>query len=149
VRIDHGLEIRVNRRAHGEALLNQVFARPEDFRRGDDGKLPERSGRCAVMLDVLGTERSAALGVPVGALFARIILIKPTLLASVGVDIDQYHANHASFPQETTMDQFFDEAQWESYRQLGLRAGVRVFTADGMPGYPEKLWQVCMDGLPV
>ena len=148
VRIDHGLEIRVHKRAHGEALLNQVFARPEDFRRGEDGQLPARDGRCAVMLDVLGTDRSAELGVAPGALFARIILVKPTLLAHVGVDIEQYQAGHACFPQETTMDQFFDEAQWESYRQLGLRIGQRVFTADGMPGYPEKLWQVCMDGLP-
>lgn len=149
VRIDHGLEIRVHKRAHGEALLNQVFARPEDFKRGEDGKLPERSGRCAIMLDVVGTERSADRGVAPGALFARIILIKPTLLAHVGVDIEQYHDTHPRFPQETTMDQFFDEAQWESYRQLGLRIGQRVFTADGMPGYPEKLWQVVMDGLPV
>ncbi len=148
VRIDHGLEIRVHKRAHGEALLNQVFARPEDFKRGADGLLPERSGRCAIMLDVLGTERSADRGVAPGALFARIILIKPTLLAHVGVDIEQYHDTHERFPQETTMDQFFDEAQWESYRQLGLRIGQRVFTADGMPGYPEKLWQVVMDGLP-
>lgn len=148
VRIDHGLEMRVHKRAHGEALLNQVFARPEDFKRGADGKLPERSGRCAIMLDVLGTERSADRGVAPGALFARIILVKPTLLAHVGVDIEQYHDTHERFPQETTMDQFFDEAQWESYRQLGLRIGQRVFTADGMPGYPEKLWQVVMDGLP-
>lgn len=148
VRIDHGLEISVHKRAHGEALLNQVFARPEDFRRGPDGQLPERDGRCAIMLDVRGTARSAAQGVAPGALFARIILIKPTMLAHVGVDIDQYQAGHASFPQETTIDQFFDEAQWESYRQLGLRVGQRVFTADGMPGYPEKLWQVCMEDLP-
>lgn len=148
VRIDHGLEIRVHKRAHGEALLNQVFARPEDFKRGTDGKLPERSGRCAIMLDVLGTERSADRGVAPGALFARIILVKPTLLAHMGVDIEQYQDTHKCFPQETTMDQFFDEAQWESYRQLGLRIGQRVFTADGMPGYPEKLWQVVMDGLP-
>lgn len=148
VRIDHGLEIRVHPHAHGAALLNQVFARPEAFRRRADGQLPDLEGRCAVMLDVRGTERSVSQGVPAGALFARIILIKPTLLANAGVDIAQYQAGHARFPQETTMDQFFDEAQWESYRQLGLRIGQRVFTADGMAGYPAQLWRVALDGLP-
>ena len=148
VRIDHGLEIRVNARAPGEALLNQVFARPEDFKRGEDGKLPERDGKCAVLLDVVGTERSAAQGVKPDALFARIILIKPRLLAHAGVDLDEYQSGHDSFPQETTMDQFFDEAQWESYRQLGLRVCKRVFTGDDTSGYADKLWQVCLDGLP-
>jgi hypothetical protein len=148
VRIDHGLEIRVNNRAPGEALLNQVFTRPDHFKRGADGKLPERDGRCAILLDVRGTERSVSQGVQAGELFARIILIKPTLLDHMGADIDEYQSKQPSFPQETTMDQFFDEAQWESYRQLGLRMAQRVFTADGMPGYPEKFWQVCLDGLP-
>lgn len=148
VRIDHGLEIRTHSHAHGAALLKQVFARPEDFKRRADGTLPDRNGRCAVMLDVVGTDRSVDRGVQPDELFARIILIKPSLLAHVSVDIEQYHDMHDSFPQETTMDQFFDEAQWESYRQLGLRIGQRVFTADGMPGYPQRLWQVCMQGLP-
>jgi hypothetical protein len=148
VRIDHGLEIKVNQRAPGESLLNQVFARPEDFKRGRDGNLPERDGKCAILLDVVGTERSAAQGVAPGALFARIILIKPRLLARASVDLDEYQSGQNSFPQETTMDQFFDEAQWESYRQLGLRLCRRVFTADGMPGYTETFWRVCMDGLP-
>jgi hypothetical protein len=152
VRIDHGLEIKVNAQAPGAALLNQVFARPEDFKRGPDGKLPARDGKCAILLDVVGTERSAALAtanrVAAGELFARIILIKPRLLAQASVDLDEYQSGQNSFPQETTMDQFFDEAQWESYRQLGLRLSRRVFTADGMPGYPEALWHMCMDGLP-
>ncbi|MFT3857556.1 MAG: hypothetical protein QM742_08695 [Aquabacterium sp.] len=148
VRIDHGLEIRVNRRAPREALLNEVFARPEDFQRDAEGKLPERNGKCAILLDVVGTERSIVRSVQPGALLTRILLIKPTLLLHPGVDIDQYHATHGCFPQETTMDQFFDEAQWESYRQLGLRLAQRVFTADGMPGYPERLWPTLLDGLP-
>ncbi|WP_216360658.1 hypothetical protein, partial [Enterococcus faecium] len=108
VRIDHGLEIRTHSHAHGTALLKQVFARPEDFKRRADGTLPDRNGRCAVMLDVVGTDRSVDRGVQSDELFARIILIKPSLLAHVSVDIEQYHDMHDSFPQETTMDQFFD-----------------------------------------
>ena len=35
------------------------------------------------------------------------------------------------FPQETTADQFFDEAQWESYRKLGLVIGTLIFEERG------------------
>ena len=35
------------------------------------------------------------------------------------VDLLEYHTSHPNFPHETTVDQFFDEAQWESYRRLG------------------------------
>lgn len=55
------------------------------------------------------------------------VYIKPTLLGSEPADLVEYHENHPSFPHETTIDQFFEEAQWESYRKLGLEIGSRVF----------------------
>jgi hypothetical protein len=39
-------------------------------------------------------------------------------------DVRQYGAMHPAFPQEGTADQFFDEAQWESYRALGVAIGA-------------------------
>ena len=33
--------------------------------------------------------------------------------------MQQYHGQYQEFPHEGTADQFFDEAQWESYRSLG------------------------------
>lgn len=48
-----------------------------------------------------------------------ILFVKPTLTGDEPVDVLQYAASHGAFPQETTADQFFDEAQWESYRKLG------------------------------
>lgn len=149
VRIDQGLEVRVNAHAIRATLLSQVFAHPDDFRRRPDGTLPDLGNRCAVMLDVIGTQRSAAQGVAPGALHARIILIKPRLIQAATVDVDEYQATHSAFPQETTMDQFFDEAQWESYRQLGMRCGSMVFTGNGTPGYPAALWNLVLAGLPV
>lgn len=149
VRIDHGLEITVNTDAtEAGSPLREVFTRPEWMRRGADGKLPEPDGRCAVLLDVRGTERSVAMGVDAGALHARIILIKPRLIDGLTVDLMQYSQTHPSFPQETTMDQFFDEAQWESYRQLGLRVGQRVFEGDGSDAYREALWARVLHDLP-
>jgi hypothetical protein len=39
-----------------------------------------------------------------------------------------YHSAHPDFPQQTTVEQFFDEAQWESYRRLGQHIAERVFS---------------------
>jgi hypothetical protein len=52
-----------------------------------------------------------------------IIYIKPVLTGDEPIDVSRYAAAHKDpknpFPQQSTMDQFFDEAQFESYRQLG------------------------------
>ena len=45
-------------------------------------------------------------------------MFKQTLLGDEPADISHYHKSHPDFPQQTTADQFFDEAQWESYRCL-------------------------------
>jgi hypothetical protein len=49
-----------------------------------------------------------------------LILVKPGLSGDEPVDLMSYSAAHRSFPQESTVDQVFDEAQWESYRKLGV-----------------------------
>ncbi len=56
-----------------------------------------------------------------------LLYIKPTLTGDEPVDVLQYHTTHPAFPQEPTADQFFDEAQWESYRRLGDHIAERVF----------------------
>jgi hypothetical protein len=48
-----------------------------------------------------------------------LLYIKPTLTGREPIDILEYHTSHPDFPHEPTVDQFFDEAQWESYRRLG------------------------------
>lgn len=48
-----------------------------------------------------------------------IIWMKPRIYDGVTQDVVGYRNNHPHFPQETTGDQFFDEAQWESYRAMG------------------------------
>jgi hypothetical protein len=64
----------------------------------------------------------------------RLLYIKPTLLGRESADLVHYHARHADFPQETTADQFFDEAQWESYRKLGAHIGHLLFEAEPQQG---------------
>ena len=56
-----------------------------------------------------------------------LLLVKAGAAGRVPVDIANYVATSATFPNETTADQFFDEAQWESYRKLGELLGERIF----------------------
>ena len=58
-----------------------------------------------------------------------LVYLKATLTGDEPSDVIQYHRSHADFPQETTADQFFDEAQWESYRRLGEHIADAVLTA--------------------
>ena len=56
-----------------------------------------------------------------------LLLFKPTLVGDEPVDVRQYHTRNGDFPHETTGDQFYDEAQWEAYRRLGLHAARNAF----------------------
>jgi hypothetical protein len=49
----------------------------------------------------------------------ELLFIKPTLNGSEPPDIRAYAASHQTFPHEATANQFFNEAQFESYRHLG------------------------------
>ena len=55
-----------------------------------------------------------------------LLYIKATLTGDEPADLLQYHKSHPRFPQEPTMNQFFDEAQWESYRRLGEHIGLKL-----------------------
>ena len=55
-----------------------------------------------------------------------LILAKPTLVGDEPSDVMNYATTHEAFPQEPTSDQFFDEAQWESYRKLGQHVGMKL-----------------------
>jgi Patatin-like phospholipase len=48
-----------------------------------------------------------------------VIWIKPSLLRGDPAEVIQYGLENQVFPQQTTADQWFDEAQFESYRRLG------------------------------
>jgi len=53
---------------------------------------------------------------------AVLLYFKPTLTGDEPCDITQYRTRNEAFPHESTGDQFYDEAQWESYRRLGEHA---------------------------
>ena len=49
-----------------------------------------------------------------------LVWIKPSLLKTDPAEVRQYALENNAYPQQTTGDQWFDEAQFESYRRLGM-----------------------------
>jgi hypothetical protein len=56
----------------------------------------------------------------------NLIYVTTTMFSSLGLAVLGYKAGHPDFPDQTTADQFFDEAQFEAYRQLGYSIGEAV-----------------------
>jgi hypothetical protein len=76
-----------------------------------------------------------------------LLYIKCNLNGDESQDIYQYKQFYSDFPHQTTLDQWFDESQFESYRALGkhsmertldalanYRSFKRMFAADPAPG---------------
>ena len=58
---------------------------------------------------------------------STLLLIKPRVTGRELPDLLQYRQANAAFPQQPTTNQFFDEAQWESYYRLGQLIGDAIF----------------------
>ncbi|MEW5771172.1 MAG: hypothetical protein AB1831_12520 [Pseudomonadota bacterium] len=56
-----------------------------------------------------------------------LVYLRPGLTGNEPADVASYARRHPPFPFQSTVDQFFDEAQFESYRQLGLHIAQAVF----------------------
>ncbi len=81
-----------------------------------------------------------------GSAPAALVVIKPTRLAlkQLTVDVFSYGRRHASFPQQATADQFFDESQFESYRALGEGIAEDCLKNDACP--PAIAWRAPQPG---
>jgi hypothetical protein len=55
--------------------------------------------------------------------------IKPVLTGREDMEVRTYSALNKHFPHETTLDQWFTEAQFEAYRQLGQNSGEELVAA--------------------
>jgi hypothetical protein len=63
----------------------------------------------------------------VGRRHSWVLYLKATVTGDEPPDVRHYAAAHPDFPNETTLDQVFDEPQWESYRALGDHVGSHLF----------------------
>lgn len=60
-----------------------------------------------------------------------LLYFKSGLHGTEPMGILSYAIAHATFPHETTLNQFFSESQFESYRMLGYEIADRAFKAGG------------------
>jgi hypothetical protein len=56
---------------------------------------------------------------PEGGPVGQLIYLKPCFLSDIPADVRAYGAAHTAFPHESTLEQWFSESQFESYRHLG------------------------------
>jgi hypothetical protein len=78
---------------------------------------PDASGRSAQHF-AIGSIRYDDAGAATGTL----LLVKASMTGDEAPYVLEYHRRNPEFPQEAASDQFFDEAQFESYRALGYHA---------------------------
>jgi hypothetical protein len=137
VRVDFGAEIEfISREKLAEQFDSETvqhFGEPKDFevyRRDNAAAGKERIRPHALLArvwypDDKGEARRGG--------FSLMLVLKPGLSGDESLDVEQYKTAYPEFPQESTLDQFFDDAQWESYRKLGRHIGEKIFPADGEP----------------
>ncbi len=80
----------------------------------------------------LGRVRYAGDGA--GQASGHIVYIKATLFPGLPPDVLGYKLAEPAFPNQSTGDQFFDERQFEAYRELGYYAGWNALEKSGLLG---------------
>jgi hypothetical protein len=119
-RIDLDAEITFLDRPELSSLLAPdllpYFGHPISFARSASGTCPY----CAALARIEYFNE----GTPSGWL----LVLKPALLGDEPLDVHDYASNNHTFPQESTLEQFFNEEQWESYRRLGRFIASRIFS---------------------
>jgi hypothetical protein len=71
--------------------------------------------RFAAATHIVGTLRRTSDDEPYG----NIIVLEANLTNGIPWDVRSHAEKHSQFPDDSTLDQFFDHRQFESYRQLG------------------------------
>ena len=74
-----------------------------------------------------------------------LIYIKTTLVPGLPADVYAYKAAHNSFPDQSTVDQFFDEKQFEAYRELGFKVVHHLLEMMREPSNNDLYKKLCPD----
>ncbi|MSU35999.1 MAG: hypothetical protein EXS36_13025 [Pedosphaera sp.] len=144
-RIDFNLEIRFLDTAARRALWEKIdpnlaqsldphFGLLAEFRNGPDKKRPH-----ALLAAVYDSNQ-----MPV----SLILILKPSFSGDEPQDLVTYQSTQPLFPQEPTIDQFFGEAQWESYRMLGEHVADQMFLTDKPTDAPWWFLELSLQHLP-
>jgi hypothetical protein len=74
----------------------------------------------------------------------HLIYLKPSFLRKIPADVRAYGAEHKAFPHEPTLDQWFSESQFESYRMLGryqMQALLDGIAPGDLAGMFDQQWK--------
>ncbi len=132
---------RISRIDFGCELEGDEFARVGDTRRAKRHRF-----KCsAIRLDLMHNKRGLAKrhatlikvtypawqGSGPDPWFGRetswMLYVRLTITGDEAMDVMSYQAQNSDFPNQTTLDQDFDEPQFESYRCLGYHIGQKLF----------------------
>jgi hypothetical protein len=76
-----------------------------------------------------------------------LLYIKPAIVGSENADVLNYRKANPAYPHQSTADQWFDEAQFESYRALGYHitrsALAKAAAASARPGGGHDVAKLC------
>jgi hypothetical protein len=85
-----------------------------------DHRFPESDLKLSETGHIVGTVRYADNST------ATLIYLKTTLVEGLPVELLGYRGANRTFPDQSTADQFFDEEQFEAYRELGFIIAERM-----------------------
>jgi hypothetical protein len=100
------------------------------------------AGQGGVCRARIATARIGYSSVDAGGSDGVLLYVKAALCGDEPVDVANYAAAHPPFPHQPTTNQWFDEAQFESYRMLGLHSiaawtrGRRIASVAELCGTP-------------
>lgn len=60
----------------------------------------------------------------------KLIYLTTTFFKELTADLKAYRNQNNDFPDQMTMDQFFDEQQFEAYRELGYQTAYQLMTSE-------------------
>jgi predicted acylesterase/phospholipase RssA len=93
-------------------------------------------------LEPQGEEQFSAKSFVIGSIdypekgvHGQIIYVKPVVTSDMPEDIHGYRRNCPVFPNESTANQFFNESQFEAYRELGFQIGRQLCISGKKPGF--------------
>jgi Patatin-like phospholipase len=139
VRQDFGAEIsflsEAELDAEVDASVRPAFGTLEQFQRGKWSKSPSESWTREPATPGFSKARAALARVAYGEGKAptTLMLVRPVVVGGESADVADYAANHETFPNESTADQFFNDAQWESYRKLAFDSVATLFAPAAAP----------------
>jgi hypothetical protein len=84
-----------------------------------------------------------------GGIDGTLLYIKPAIVGDENADVINYRKAHPDYPHQSTADQWFDEAQFESYRALGYHvtksALARAAEVSKVPGQRRDVGKLCAE----